>query len=99
FIYFQSEDAIRTFHMTGAQTCALTISAAIINLKDRNGSSRQAVKKYIQSTYKIESNPSSDSHFNQALKRGVRNGDFLQPKGPAEIGRATCREVVYVIFA
>jgi len=29
------------------------ISAAIVNLKERNGSSRQAIKKYIHANYKV----------------------------------------------
>jgi len=29
------------------------ISAAIVNLKERNGSSRQAIKKYIYANYKV----------------------------------------------
>ena len=29
------------------------ISAAIVNLKERNGSSRQAIKKYIHANFKV----------------------------------------------
>uniref|UniRef100_A0A1D1Y580 Histone H1 n=1 Tax=Anthurium amnicola TaxID=1678845 RepID=A0A1D1Y580_9ARAE len=57
------------------------ISAAIHNLKERNGSSRQAIKKYIHANYKV--GDGSDAQINLAIKRGVANGDFLQPKGPS----------------
>jgi len=55
------------------------IIAALVHLKERNGSSRQALKKYISGNYKVGDN--SDVHFNAAIKRGVDGGDFLQPKG------------------
>src|SRR5690606_38853143 len=32
FFFFQAEDGIRDFHVTGVQTCALPISARIVNL-------------------------------------------------------------------
>ncbi|CAG8507235.1 8688_t:CDS:2 [Paraglomus occultum] len=69
------------------------ISAAIHNLKERNGSSRQAIKKYIHANYKsavdfpaphpMQVGDGSDGQINLAIKRGVANGDFLQPKGPS----------------
>ncbi|KAI5965017.1 hypothetical protein KGF57_000810 [Candida theae] len=58
------------------------IKEAIANLKDRNGSSRQALKKYVQSNNNIKA-ANFDSLFNTALKKGVDTGVFLQPKGPA----------------
>jgi hypothetical protein len=48
--------------------------------KERNGSSRQAIKKYIHTNYKGLGD-NADSLINQALKKGVEGGDFLQPKG------------------
>ncbi|KAK9475325.1 linker histone H1 and H5 family-domain-containing protein [Dipodascopsis tothii] len=58
------------------------IVEAIVTLKERNGSSRQALKKYIQSNYKIKA-ANFETQFNAALKRGVVAGDFVQPKGPS----------------
>ncbi|KAF9971267.1 hypothetical protein BGZ75_001949, partial [Mortierella antarctica] len=52
---------------------------ALVHLKERNGSSRQALKKYISGNYKVGDN--SDVHFNGAIKRGVETGEFTQPKG------------------
>ncbi|KAI9868364.1 MAG: hypothetical protein M1813_005807 [Trichoglossum hirsutum] len=58
------------------------IKEAILNLKERNGSSRQAIKKYIQANNKITATPAAfDSLFNRNLKAGVTAGDFTQPKG------------------
>ncbi|KAK2757916.1 hypothetical protein FQN54_004322 [Arachnomyces sp. PD_36] len=61
------------------------IKDAILNLKERNGSSRQALKKYIQSNNKINVATSNafDSQFNKAIKAGVEKGEFFQPKGPS----------------
>ncbi|CCG25111.1 Hho1 histone H1 [Candida orthopsilosis Co 90-125] len=58
------------------------IKEAISNLKERNGSSRQALKKYVQSNNDIKA-ANFDSLFNSALKKGVDVGEFLQPKGPS----------------
>ncbi|KAK9718837.1 hypothetical protein K7432_005169 [Basidiobolus ranarum] len=57
------------------------ITAAIVNLKERNGSSRQAIKKYIQANYKV--GDTFDNLFNLALKRSVTSEHFTQPKGPS----------------
>ncbi|KAJ9615387.1 hypothetical protein H2200_001462 [Cladophialophora chaetospira] len=61
------------------------IKEAILNLKERNGSSRQAIKKYVKANNNITVNSEAqfDSLFNRALKGGVDNGDFVQPKGPS----------------
>ena len=54
------------------------IQAAITALKERKGSSRQAIKKYIAANYKVGDNV--DVHLKMALKRGVASGTLLQPK-------------------
>lgn len=58
------------------------IVSAVITLKDRNGSSRQGIKKWILSKHGNVSDK-FDSMLNQAIRRGVENGDFIQPKGPS----------------
>ncbi|ODV60125.1 histone H1, partial [Ascoidea rubescens DSM 1968] len=58
------------------------IIAAILALKDRKGSSRQALKKYVTLNYKINSS-NFDTQFNLALRKGVDNKVFQQPKGPS----------------
>ncbi|KAH9431085.1 hypothetical protein MCOR02_008395 [Pyricularia oryzae] len=61
------------------------ITDAIINLKDRNGSSRPQLKKYVKANNKLGEVTDSmfDSLFNRALKAGVDKGVFEQPKGPS----------------
>lgn len=60
------------------------ISAAITALKERNGSSRQAIVKYINANYKVGDNASV--HVKLALKRGVTSGALSQPKGTGASG-------------
>ncbi|PKX91625.1 histone H1/H5 family protein [Aspergillus novofumigatus IBT 16806] len=61
------------------------IKDAILNLKERNGSSRQSIKKYVLANNKIAfaSQAAFDSQFNKAIKAGVEKGEFTQPKGPS----------------
>ncbi|KAJ5198333.1 uncharacterized protein N7498_007450 [Penicillium cinerascens] len=61
------------------------IKDAIVNLKERNGSSRQAIKKYVTSNNKVTfaSQSAFDAQFNKAIKTGVEKGEFTQPKGPS----------------
>lgn len=60
------------------------ITAAIVALKDRTGSSRQAIVKYIKANYKVGDN--ADVHVKMALKRGVASGALAQPKGTGASG-------------
>ncbi|KAI0554862.1 hypothetical protein F4679DRAFT_525195 [Xylaria curta] len=60
------------------------ITDAIIALKDRHGSSRQSLKKYVKANNTITTSDGMfDSQFNKALKAGVEKGVFEQPKGPS----------------
>merc|ERR1712071_224403 len=48
------------------------VVAAVEALKERSGSSRQAILKYIMATYSVGANPKiCNSHLKQALKRGL----------------------------
>ena len=60
------------------------IIAAITALKERTGSSRQAIVKYIKANYKVGDN--ADVHVKMALKRGVASGALAQPKGTGASG-------------
>lgn len=61
------------------------IKDAILNLKERNGSSRQAIKKYVLANNNINASSTNvfDSQFNRSIRAGVDSGDFTQPKGPS----------------
>jgi len=50
------------------------VKAAIVALKERNGSSRQAIEKYAKANYKVGE---VGTHLKMALKRGVTGGKLL----------------------
>lgn len=60
------------------------IESAIGTLKERSGSSRQAIVKYIGANYKVGENAST--HVKLALKRGVTGGALKQVKGAGASG-------------
>merc|ERR1711884_291673 len=60
------------------------IKAAITTLKERGGSSRQAILKYISANYKVGDNAAS--HLKLALRAGVKNGSLAQSKGTGASG-------------
>ena len=60
------------------------IVAAIVSLKERKGSSRQAIIKYIRANYKVLDN--CERHIKLALRRGVTGGVLIQPKGTGASG-------------
>ena len=55
------------------------IAKAINELKETQGSSRQAIKKFIHANFKVGAN--ADQQITLALRRGVVEGFFLAPKG------------------
>lgn len=61
------------------------IKEAIINLKDRMGSSRQAIKKYVQANNNLGgvTDAQFTTQFNRALAKGSETGVFARPKGPS----------------
>ena len=60
------------------------VTTAIGTLKERNGSSRQAITKYILANYKVSD--ACTTHIKLALKRGVVAGTLIQPKGTGASG-------------
>ena len=56
-------------------TYAEMISAAILSLKDRTGSSRQAIAKYVCANYKVDADKAA-LHLRKALKKGLEDGVF-----------------------
>merc|ERR1712018_687971 len=61
------------------------ISAAVGALKEKKGSSRQAILKYIQANYKGLSDQAGQ-HLKMALVAGVKNGSLKQAKGVGASG-------------
>lgn len=64
---------------------ASMVKAAIKALKERNGSSVQAIKKYIQSNYTVEIEKITP-FIRKYLKSGVTKGDLVQAKGKGASG-------------
>ena len=60
------------------------VAAAIVALKERSGSSRQAILKYISANYKVSDH--AGTHLKLALKRGVTSGALKQVKGTGASG-------------
>ena len=60
------------------------IKTAIRTLKDRNGSSRQAIEKYVKANFKV--GDTATRHVKRALKKGTVNGTFLHTKGAGASG-------------
>ncbi|KAJ8037520.1 Histone H1.0 [Holothuria leucospilota] len=60
------------------------ICAAIDSLKERSGSSRQAISKYIKANYKVGDN--CDTHIRMELKRLAGSGVLVHTKGTGASG-------------
>ena len=56
-------------------TYAEMISAAILSLKDRTGSSRQVIAKYVCANYQVDADKAA-FHLRRALKKGLEDGVF-----------------------
>ena len=63
---------------------SVMITEAIETLKERGGSSRQAVLKYIQSNFKVGT--SAPTHLKLSLKRLVAANTLIQVKGVGASG-------------
>ncbi|KAK2154837.1 hypothetical protein LSH36_256g05008 [Paralvinella palmiformis] len=63
------------------------IKAAVANLKERGGSSRQAILKYIVKHYDVGKDEKViNAHLKLALRAGVKNGSLKQSKGVGASG-------------
>lgn len=65
----------------------IMIAAAIQSLKERGGSSRQAILKYIMANYKVGSDTTKiNARLKTTLKAGVKAGTLKQAKGTGASG-------------
>merc|ERR1712061_439093 len=72
---------------------SVMITAAVTALKDRTGSSRQAILKYICANYKVDA-AKAGQHLRMALKAGIKKGTLKMAK---ESGKgADCFKLVKV---
>jgi len=67
------------------------IAAAIATLHERGGSSRIAIKKYVQANYKLNKDAFARS-FRMALSKGVETGLFLQSKQSYRLNATDARK-------
>merc|ERR1711944_145085 len=58
---------------------SVMIAAAITALKDRTGSSRQAILKYVCANYKVDA-AKAGQHLRLALKAGIKKGSLKMAK-------------------
>ena len=65
-------------------TYAAMISAACASLKDRKGSSKQAIEKYVCANYKV--GVKYNGPLKLALRKGVETGLLIQTKGTGASG-------------
>ena len=63
------------------------VKSAIVALKERNGSSRQKITKYILANFKgLGDEAAAKRHIKMALKTGVSSGALLHTKGVGASG-------------
>src|SRR5690606_40530963 len=95
--FFQAEDGIRDFHVTGVQTCALPISRPLPLLPTGNS--------WVQLAFlaPCSSNGQRPGAFAPSLQCSPSRVSAMQCRcyfsstvAPAEIGRASCRERVTI---
>merc|ERR1712168_1054521 len=65
---------------------AVMVAAAVKALKERTGSSRQAILKYILANYKVGDEKKAGLRLKLALKKGVTSGALKQVKGAGASG-------------
>lgn len=74
------------------------IRCALGAMKERKGTSRQKIQKYIVDTYKLDLS-ASNSHLKRALTSGVEKGAFLQTTGKGASGSFKLAKAVPMISA
>ena len=62
------------------------VKQAVSALKERGGSSRQAILKYIIKNFKVGNEKTANTHLKLALRAGVKNGSLKQSKGSGASG-------------
>src|SRR5690606_39430293 len=89
YFFFQAEDGIRDFHVTGVQTCALPIWVALVDRTRARPAGRGCGRR---------APPVPPRWGPRAAVRAALAGSAVRRPGrgrsapPTEIGRASCRE-------
>src|SRR5205807_6851974 len=89
--FFQAEDGIRDYKVTGVQTCALPIlTSRAYRIKNK-----ERVKLMVKDWVQRNRNKVNESGRRNARKRYYRNKSFVKNYlSTHQIGRASCRERV-----
>src|SRR5690606_39640958 len=90
FFFFQAEDGIRDFHVTGVQTCALPISAQDVS-KDPFFASAQALKNDETGVWGVTLEE-EQGQLKEPYTPVMRIFAPVTIRNQREIGRASCRE-------
>src|SRR5258706_7359456 len=89
FFFFQAEDGIRDWSVTGVQTCALPIYAALITGAN-SGIGLATAKRFVNEGAYVFITGRRDAELAAATREIERNVTGVR----GEIGRASCRERV-----
>src|SRR5690606_39358731 len=85
-LFFQAEDGIRDFHVTGVKTCALPILIATDHAP-------HTIEEKSESYWKAPSGLPLTQHALQVMLEMVKQGKItLEKVVEKKIGRASCRE-------
>ena len=76
----------KTARVADHPTYHCMIASAISSLKERGGSSRQAILKYVSANYKVTER--CNLHLNRALKKGVADSSIIKVKGSYKLAVA-----------
>src|SRR5690606_39829098 len=90
YFFFQAEDGIRDFHVTGVQTCALPISGhreRAMRTTATGERSASMARTTVQAA--VEASRPKDAALSGLIRRATRS-----PGASRKIGRASCRERV-----
>src|SRR5690606_40630037 len=94
--FFQAEDGIRDFHVTGVQTCALPIllDAHQALLKDRSARVSQLLRLAELSRTGVRDQAAARHYLEEALQLEPGHSLAAFELARLQIGRAACRETV-----
>src|SRR5699024_11910259 len=99
--FFEEEDGIRDRNVTGVQTCALPIYNLVSNLIKLKGKSYDTVFEIGSGTGFLTENIKEKIKFNKIILNDLSDNftNIIPNEYLKEIGRASCRERVYIRVA
>src|SRR5690606_40913803 len=92
FFFFQAEDGIRDFHVTGVQTCALPIYSGAIPFASKGGNDSGALRAFAQAGVRAAGCADCLGIWNSELRSGNNEWTLGSAGNAPQIGRASCRD-------